>query len=90
MRSLNQARRSLHRPSFVTIPRGFEIVDNVPFMLRDSKHSEPFYSSLLASFCRETHDFLGSCSSASKKVATFQKARTVAPAITTSFATETS
>jgi hypothetical protein len=27
--------------------RGFEIVDDFPFMLRHSKHSEPFFSSLL-------------------------------------------
>ncbi len=27
--------------------RGFEIVDHFPFMLRVSKHSEPFFSNLL-------------------------------------------
>ncbi len=27
--------------------RGFEIVDDFPFMLRVSKHSEPFFSNLL-------------------------------------------
>jgi hypothetical protein len=27
--------------------RGFEIVDDFPFMLRHSKHSEPFFNSLL-------------------------------------------
>jgi hypothetical protein len=27
--------------------RGFELVDDFPFMLRHSKHSEPFFSSLL-------------------------------------------
>jgi hypothetical protein len=27
--------------------RGFERVDNFPFMLRHSKHSEPFFSSLV-------------------------------------------
>jgi hypothetical protein len=27
--------------------RGFEIVDDFPFMLRHSKHSEPFFRSLL-------------------------------------------
>jgi hypothetical protein len=28
--------------------RGFDIVDDFPFMLRHSKHSESFFSSLLA------------------------------------------
>jgi hypothetical protein len=27
--------------------RGFEIVDDFPFLLRVSKHSEPFFSNLL-------------------------------------------
>jgi hypothetical protein len=29
--------------------KGFEIVEDVPFMLTLSKHSEPFFSNLLAS-----------------------------------------
>jgi hypothetical protein len=32
--------------------RGFEIVEGFPFMLRLSKHSESFFSTLLAAFAR--------------------------------------
>jgi hypothetical protein len=38
--------------------RGFEIVDDFPFMLRHSKHSEPFFSSLLGVLSVRKHPIM--------------------------------